>query len=96
MRVLAALALAALAGLSAAADNVPRTDDERLVLMRQQAEQQRRIESARDNCIANRGVDCDTPQGLQEWLLLDRTRAEAVLDRYFPRTDQPRLPSTQR
>ena len=95
MRVLA-LALAALAGAAAAADNVPRTDDERLALMRQQAEEQKRLERAREACLANRGVDCDTPQGLQEWVLLDRTRAEAVLDRVFPRADQPRPPVTQR
>ena len=31
-----------------------------------------------DNCKANRGVDCITPQGLQEWELLERSRAQAV------------------
>lgn len=95
MRILV-LALIALIGVPAVAQNVPRTDEERLALMRQQAEEQKRIERAREACIANRGVDCDTPQGLQEWLLLDRTRAEAVLDRVLPRVDQPRPSATQR
>lgn len=95
MRILV-LALIALIGVTAVAQNVPRTDEERLALMRQQAEEQKRIERAREACIANRGVDCDTPQGLQEWLLLDRTRAEAVLDRVLPRVDQPRPSATQR
>jgi hypothetical protein len=49
--------------------------------LRAQQEAQRRVQRARENCIANRGVDCDSPEGLQEWLLLERTRAEAVLDR---------------
>lgn len=49
-----------------------------------QQEAQRRIERARQNCAANNGVDCDTPEGLREWLLLERTRAEAVLDRLYP------------
>ena len=43
-----------------------------------------RIQRARDKCVANRGTDCDTMEGLQEWLLLDRSRAEAVLDRIEP------------
>lgn len=49
--------------------------------LRSQQELQRRLDRARENCNANRGVDCDTPQGLQEWLALERSRAEAVLDR---------------
>jgi hypothetical protein len=51
---------------------------------RAQQEAQRRLQRARENCIANHGVDCDTDQGLQEWLLLERSRAEAVLDRVLP------------
>jgi hypothetical protein len=47
-------------------------------------EQERRIQRARENCIANRGVDCETPEGLTEWVLLERSRAEAVLDRIAP------------
>src|SRR6266853_1342640 len=52
--------------------------------LRAQQDAQRRLQRARDNCNANHGVDCDSEQGLQEWLLLDRTRAEAVLDRVIP------------
>jgi hypothetical protein len=49
--------------------------------LRAQLESQRRLQRARENCITNHGVDCDSPEGLQEWLLLERSRAEAVLDR---------------
>jgi type II secretory pathway pseudopilin PulG len=52
--------------------------------LRAQQEAQRRLQRARETCNANHGVDCDTEQGLQEWLLLERTRAEAVLDRVIP------------
>jgi hypothetical protein len=58
-----------------------------------QAERQRRIERARQTCGENRGVDCASLEGLQEWLLLDRSRAEAVLDRIAPSL-QPSLPSS--
>jgi hypothetical protein len=54
-----------------------------------QAEQARRLERAAEQCRANRGVDCETPAGLQEWLLNDRSRAEAVLDRIAPITIAP-------
>lgn len=49
-----------------------------------QAQIQQRYDNARQNCIANHGVDCDTDAGLQEWLLLERSRAEAVFDRLAP------------
>ena len=49
--------------------------------LRTAQEQERRIQSARANCIAGRGVDCDSPEGLAEWVQLERSRAEAVLDR---------------
>jgi hypothetical protein len=32
-------------------------------------------------CKANRGVDCESAEGLKEWLLLERSRREAVRDR---------------
>jgi hypothetical protein len=51
---------------------------------RTQAEMQRRYERARENCVAQRGVDCDTDRGLDEWLIQERSRAEAVLDRIAP------------
>ena len=31
-----------------------------------------------ERCKAERGVDCDTPQGLREWELQERSRAQAV------------------
>ena len=37
-----------------------------------------RIERAKERCRQNHGVDCDTPEGLKEWLLLERSREEAV------------------
>ena len=36
-----------------------------------------RRERAIELCKANRGVDCATDAGLQEWLLQDRSRREA-------------------
>jgi hypothetical protein len=53
---------------------------------RTQAEMNRRYERARENCIAQRGVDCDTDRGLDEWIIQERSRAEAVLDRIAPVT----------
>lgn len=47
-------------------------------------DEQRRLARARANCQANRGTDCDSAEGLREWLLLERSRAEAVLDRLLP------------
>ena len=38
------------------------------------------IERAKARCSLNRGVNCDTPEGLKEWLLAERSREEAVLD----------------
>lgn len=37
-----------------------------------------RVERAKERCRQNHGVDCDTPEGLKEWLLLERSREEAV------------------
>jgi hypothetical protein len=62
----------------------PLADPQRALAAQAQAQQEQRIERARERCIANRGTDCDTAAGLREWLLLDRTRAEAVLDRVLP------------
>ncbi len=36
------------------------------------------VERAKQRCRLNHGVDCDTPGGLKEWLLLGRSRDEAV------------------
>jgi hypothetical protein len=62
------------------------TDRDRQALAQQQRLREAQLERARARCVEQRGVDCDTVQGLQEWMLIDRTREEAVLD-------QVRLPS---
>ena len=46
---------------------------------RQERQAQQR-EKAAERCKTNRGVDCDSPEGLKEWLLQERTRREAVND----------------
>ncbi len=81
----AALAVPAAAQRSVA---IPESERDRLAVEQAQAQRLRaqqdhelRLQRARDNCIRNRGVDCDTPQGLEEWLALERSRGEAVLDR---------------
>jgi hypothetical protein len=80
-----------LAALAVAFPALAQSPDEaqRAQAMAIQAEQARRLERAAEQCRANRGVDCDTPAGLQEWLLNDRSRAEAVLDRVAPITVAP-------
>jgi len=74
------LVLAALA-LPAAAENTL-TDRDREILAAQQRIKQERLERARARCIEQRGVDCASEQGLQEWLLLDMSREDAILNRY--------------
>jgi len=44
------------------------------------AAKQQRIDRARERCRLNHGVDCDTPEGLKEWVLQERTRQEAIRD----------------
>jgi type II secretory pathway pseudopilin PulG len=90
---------AALAAMPAAAQYTERdlqlmqqVQQEQAIRARQ--ELQRRTERARANCIANRGVDCDSEEGLQEWLILERSRAEAVLDRVNPPTGSSSIGST--
>jgi hypothetical protein len=75
------LALAAALALPAVAENTL-SDRDREVLAAQQRLQQERRERARARCIEQRGVDCDTEQGLQEWLLLEQSREETLLNRY--------------
>jgi hypothetical protein len=75
---------AAAAAVVVSAQAEPIADRERAAAAQTQAAQQRQVDQARDRCIANRGADCDTLEGLREWLLLDRSRAEAVLDRVSP------------
>jgi hypothetical protein len=81
MRALLFIVTIAMVG-SAYAD--PITDPQRAAAAQRQADAQRRIEQAQERCNANRGTDCDTLDGLQEWLMLDRSRADAVLDRISP------------
>jgi hypothetical protein len=78
MKVLLVVALA-VAALPALAEN-QLTEREREMLARQQQQRDAAYAAARARCIEQRGVDCDTEQGLQEWLLLDRSREQAVLD----------------
>jgi len=70
------------AAIAASAHAEPVADRERAVAMQRQAQQQARIERAQARCNANRGADCDTLEGLNEWLLLDRSRQDAVLDTF--------------
>ena len=44
------------------------------------AAKDQRADHAKERCRLNHGVDCDTPEGLKEWLLLERSREEAVRD----------------
>jgi hypothetical protein len=53
------------------------------------SKQQQRVDRARERCRLNRGVDCDTPEGLKEWVLQERSRAEAVRDRRLPTQPEP-------
>ena len=70
--------------LASALHAEPIADRERAIAAQRQAVQQQSVDRSRERCIANRGTDCDTLEGLQEWLLLDRSRADAVLDRISP------------
>jgi hypothetical protein len=65
------IAVAVLASAPLAAQTRP-TPAERSAAQVQQAEH------AKERCRQNRGVDCDTPEGLKEWLLQERSREEAV------------------
>ena len=85
MRV-ALLFLLAFSAVPATAENLL-SDRDREIVAQQQRLRLAQIDRARARCIEQRGVDCDTVLGLQEWMMLDRTREEAVLD-------QIRLPST--
>ena len=87
MKVLLVMALAA-AALPALAQT-QLTEREREMLARQQIQRDAMFAQARARCIEQRGVDCSTEQGLQEWLLLDRTREQAVLDNVRPITVPP-------
>ena len=59
------------------------------------AAKDQRAERAKERCRVNHGVDCDTPEGLKEWLLQDRSREEALRDgsRHLPPTQSRAAPS---
>jgi hypothetical protein len=77
-----ALAVVVSASVAAQAQKPPA---ERATGKNQQAER------AKQRCRLNHGVDCDTPEGLKEWLLLERSREEAVRDgSRHPLPAQPR------
>ena len=44
------------------------------------AAKDQRAERAKERCRLNRGVDCDTPEGLKDWLLQERSHEEAIRD----------------
>ena len=70
-----AIALAFLASAPAAALAQNSSNDRA-----EAAKQQQRIDRARERCKLNHGVDCDTPEGLKEWVLQERSRQEAIHD----------------
>ena len=79
-----AIALAVLVSAPVAAQTQS-PPDERAVAKNQRADH------AKERCRLNHGVDCDTPEGLKEWLLLERSREEAVRDgSRHPLPAQPR------
>jgi hypothetical protein len=41
---------------------------------------EKRKQTAKERCQAQRGVDCHTAEGLKQWELEERSRAEAVRD----------------
>jgi hypothetical protein len=58
----------------------------------QAAAKQQRVDRARERCKLNHGVDCDTPEGLKEWVLQERSRQEAIRDgshRRLPAQSKP-------
>jgi hypothetical protein len=67
------IALAVLLSAPAAAQT-QNPAGERAAAKKQQADR------AKERCRLNHGVDCDTPEGLKEWLLLERSREEALRD----------------
>jgi len=60
------------------------TERDRAILAQQQQQRDAVFARAKERCIEQRGVDCVTEQGLQEWIILDRSRESAVLDRISP------------
>jgi len=79
-----AIALAVLVSASVAAQT-QKPPGERATSKDQQAER------AKQRCRLNHGVDCDSPEGLKEWQLLERSREQAIRDgSRHPLPAQPR------
>jgi hypothetical protein len=79
-----AIAVAVLVSASVAAQT-QKPPGNRATTKNQQADR------AKERCRLNHGVDCDTAEGLKEWLLLERSRKEAVRDgSRHPLPAQPR------
>jgi aminoglycoside phosphotransferase (APT) family kinase protein len=68
-----AIALAVLMSAPVAAQTQNSASD------RAAAKQQQRVDRAKERCRLNHGVDCDTPEGLKEWLLQERSRQRSGL-----------------
>ena len=83
----------AVASLPAMAEN-QLTDRDRQILAQQQRIREAQVARAKARCIEQRGVDCDSERGLEEWMLLDRTREEAVLDTLRPYPGTVTVPSS--
>jgi hypothetical protein len=81
LRVLA-IALVVLVSAPVAAQTQNSTSD-------RAAAKQQQVDRARERCKLNHGVDCDTPEGLKEWVLQERTRREAIRDRRLPTEPGP-------
>jgi hypothetical protein len=60
------------------------------------AAKQQQFDRARERCKLNHRVDCDTPEGLKEWVLQERTRQEAIRDgSHHRRSTQSGSPTSQ-
>lgn len=55
-----------------------------------------RVERAKERCKLNHGVDCETAQGLKEWLLLERSRKEAIREGSRHLVPEQRRPAPSR
>ena len=74
-----AIAIAVLVSAPAAAQT-QNPAGERAADKSQRTERTDQIKRAKERCRLNRGVDCDTPEGLEEWRLRERRREEAARD----------------
>ena len=84
-----AIALAVLVSAPIAAQTASTNDWEA-------AKQQQRVDHARERCNLNHGVNCNTQEGLKEWVLQERTRQEAIHDGSRRRLPTQSAPSSSR